>query len=132
MSSRYSKQREMIYNNILNRDDHPTAQMVYEDLKTDHPELSLGTVYRNLNFLANEKRINRLDLGNSTDHFDAITRPHHHFICEKCNQIYDVFLNNDEEIYKLDYNIPHQIKKIKMIMTGVCENCLVKEKEEEN
>ena len=48
---RYSKQRELIFNNLKHRYDHPTAEMIYQDLKVDYPHLSLGTVYRNLNQL---------------------------------------------------------------------------------
>ena len=44
---RYSKQRELIFNNLKHRYDHPTAEMIYQDLKVDYPHLSLGTVYRN-------------------------------------------------------------------------------------
>lgn len=53
--TRYSKQRELIYENLKARCDHPTAEAIYSDLKKDNPGLSLGTVYRNLNFLADAK-----------------------------------------------------------------------------
>ena len=55
--TRYSKQRELIYQNLKNRCDHPTAEKIYSDLKIDNPELSLGTVYRNLNFLVKVNKI---------------------------------------------------------------------------
>ena len=51
---RYSKQREAIFENLQSRYDHPTADMVYTDLKRDFPNISLGTVYRNLSLLAEE------------------------------------------------------------------------------
>ena len=50
--TRYSKQRELIYENLKARCDHPTAEIIYTELKKDNPSLSLGTVYRNPSFLA--------------------------------------------------------------------------------
>lgn len=124
MPFRYSKQRELIYENLMNRNDHPTASQVYEDLKVNHPELSLGTVYRNLNFLVNEKRIRCIDLGNTTDHYDALTIPHHHFVCQRCKKIYNVFLDNKDDIANLKTSTNHLIKQINIVMSGICENCL--------
>lgn len=56
---RYSKQRELILNAVLNNKVHPTADFVYNFLKEDNPELSLGTVYRNLNFLAENNMLKK-------------------------------------------------------------------------
>lgn len=67
---RYSKQRELILSNLRNRRDHPTAEMIYQDLKADYPNLSLGTVYRNLNQLCQTRQINRLDIGDPMIRFD--------------------------------------------------------------
>ena len=58
--TRYSRQREMIYEAISKSDQHPTAEMVYRWLKPDNPSLSLGTVYRNLNLLTEEGRLVRM------------------------------------------------------------------------
>ncbi len=53
-ATRYSKQRELIRERLMATDQHPTAEMLYQWLKPDHPALSLGTIYRNLNFLAQQ------------------------------------------------------------------------------
>ena len=68
---RYSKQRVLIFNNLKHRYDHPTAEMIYQDLKVDYPHLSLGTVYRNLNQLVETKQIKKLDLGDTMVHYDG-------------------------------------------------------------
>ena len=72
---RYSKQRELIFNNLKHRYDHPTAEMIYQDLKVDYPHLSLGTVYRNLNQLVETKQIKKLDLGDTMVHYDGNIQP---------------------------------------------------------
>lgn len=120
---RYSKQRELILHNLKNRHDHPTAEMIYQDLKTEHPNLSLGTVYRNLNQLYQTNQINRLDIGDSTIRFDGNVNPHMHFICEQCGAIYDIDI--DEKIIKkhLQKNHLHHMKTISIQMTGICHHC---------
>ena len=57
---RYSRQRELIFEALKHTTEHPTAEMVYQWLKPENPNLSLGTVYRNLNLLADEGRITRM------------------------------------------------------------------------
>ena len=94
---RYSKQRELIFNNLKHRYDHPTAEMIYQDLKVDYPHLSLGTVYRNLNQLVETKQIKKLDLGDTMVHYDGNIQPHMHFMCNCCQTIYDLD-NNDEKL----------------------------------
>ena len=57
---RYSRQRELIYETLKHTKEHPTAEMLYQWLKPENPNLSLGTVYRNLNLLADEGSITRM------------------------------------------------------------------------
>ena len=73
-ATRYSRQRELIYQALQSTKEHPTADMIYQALKPENPSLSLGTVYRNLNLLASEGRIVRIP--SSVDHYDGDTSPH--------------------------------------------------------
>lgn len=81
---KYSRQREAIKSFLMTRKDHPTADVVYHSLRADFPNISLGTVYRNLTLLADLGEIARLRLGDGVDHFDADTSRHYHFICSEC------------------------------------------------
>lgn len=124
---RYSKQRELILNNLKERYDHPTAEMIYQDLKVVHPHLSLGTVYRNLSQLVDTKQIKKLDLGDTMVHYDGNIHPHMHFICTCCQTIYDLD-NNDESIKKqLESRYNHRIDIMDINMSGICEKCLSKD-----
>ena len=76
MPQRFSQQRERIYQTVLESRAHPTAEMVYQQLKPEMPRLSLGTVYRNLQQMAREGRLTELD--GPVTRFDAVTRPHTH------------------------------------------------------
>ena len=82
MPQRFSQQRERIYQTVLESRAHPTAEMVYQQLKPEMPRLSLGTVYRNLQQMAREGRLTELD--GPVTRFDAVTRPHTHFRCRAC------------------------------------------------
>ncbi len=85
---RYSRQRELIRAAVQGSREHPTAEMVYQWLKPANPNLSLGTVYRNLNLLAEEGVLIRMPF--PVERYDAVTRPHTHFCCEKCGRVMDL------------------------------------------
>ena len=120
---RYSKQRELIYQAVMNTDKHPTAETVYNWLKPENPALSLGTVYRNLNQLAEEGSIIRLSF--PVERFDANTKPHPHFICRVCNSVYD-FEGIDYDV-SLDSRAEsangHTVERHDLLFSGVCKSC---------
>ena len=101
MALKYSRQREMIKDFLMGRRDHPTADMVYSNVKRQNPNISLGTVYRNLTLLADMGEIRRLRLGDGTDHFDGDTSPHYHFICNTCGCVQDLQMDSLDGILNL-------------------------------
>ena len=78
---KYSRQRESIKEFLRTRTDHPTADVVYENMKLIYPNISLGTVYRNLSLLADLGEIKKLSSFAGADHFDGRTERHCHFMC---------------------------------------------------
>ena len=95
---KYSRQRESIKDFLATRKDHPTADMVYQNVRRQNPNISLGTVYRNLTLLAESGEINRLNMGDGVDHFDADTSPHYHLLCTKCGKVVDLEMERIESI----------------------------------
>lgn len=87
---KYSRQRESIKAYLAARHDHPTADTLYTEIRKEYPNISLGTVYRNLNLLVELGEIQKLTCGDGKDHFDAVTSPHYHFVCRCCGSVYDV------------------------------------------
>ena len=85
------RQRESIKEFLTGRTDHPTADFVYENMKQIYPNISLGTVYRNLSLLADLGEIQKLSSFGGADRFDARTVPHCHFMCTRCGRVMDVF-----------------------------------------
>ncbi len=93
-----SRQRERILETLRGTKSHPTAGWVYDVLKKESPELSLGTVYRNLNILNELGLVRILRSGSTFDRFDADTSPHYHFVCEDCGKVEDVELTVDHDL----------------------------------
>ena len=118
---RYSHQRELIINIIKGRKDHPTADMIYLSARGLEPNISLGTVYRNLKLLADEKTIITLETEDKRLHYDGDTSRHSHFICEKCGKIIDLFepIQTPKELKELGLTVNGE----KCIYYGHCTDC---------
>lgn len=121
---KYSKQRDMILQYITSSCTHPTAEMVYKDLKEEIPNLSLGTVYRNLDRFVKENLILRIKIPNDKDRFDVNTKKHAHAICTKCGKVTDISL---KQIDDLDYCIQDLFKcKViskSLVFYTICNEC---------
>ncbi len=91
----YSKQREEIAKFLKSDKTHPSAMKIYEQVRKKLPNISLGTVYRNLASLEQEGEIISVSVGDGTDRFDGDTSPHIHLICRKCLSVTDVSLSGD-------------------------------------
>jgi Fur family peroxide stress response transcriptional regulator len=88
MSRRHSTQKQMI-GDALARLDHPTAAEVYEEIRKAYPQISLGTVYRNLNLMTDDGEILRLSFSGAPDRFDPNAHEHYHVACSRCGRIFD-------------------------------------------
>ena len=87
---RMTKQRKKILEVLRNTDCHPTADWIYEQVKEDIPNISLGTVYRNLNVLEEMGKIMELNYGSDHSRFDGIPENHYHFRCLECGKVVDL------------------------------------------
>lgn len=124
MGQRYSRQREKIYQTVLDSGEHPTAEMVYDRLKPEMPQLSLGTVYRNLRQLVREGQLREVD--GPVVRFDGKTALHSHARCVSCGAVIDL----DEIAYDraLDRQVGHgwQIMEHTLVFNGLCPDCVKK------
>lgn len=121
---RETKQKELILNIINNSTSHLTAEGIYEEARKVISNISLGTIYRNLNTLVNNKEIISLKTKEGITRYDNVKVPHQHFVCEKCHKVIDVFDN-----VKLNKNILPNCKVIdyEIKYKGICSDCLKKE-----
>ncbi|MBU5625322.1 transcriptional repressor [Oscillibacter sp. MSJ-2] len=119
---RYSARRERIYESVAASCEHPSAEMIYNQLKSELPQLSLGTVYRNLNQLAEEGRLSRLDSG-SADRFDATVAPHTHFCCTACGRVLDLPVPYDPALDREAERWGCKVKGHSLTFLGICSGC---------
>ena len=125
---RTSRQRNRILELLRSTETHPTADWLYEQLKKEFPNLSLGTVYRNLGFLVDQNLVKKIHFGSTFDRFEANTTPHYHLICESCGKILDfempVYDKLNEQAKKLTtFTIRHH----KLEFFGICDSCRTRE-----
>lgn len=85
-----SRQREAILAYLRSTNEHPTADMVYENVRKEIPNISLGTVYRNLNLLVDCEDIIKLTVDGKSDRFDWNVEPHYHVMCTRCGSVMDL------------------------------------------
>ena len=124
MALKHSRQRDMIKDFLMTRKDHPTADVVYMNVRQQNPNISLGTVYRNLTLLADIGEIARLRVGDGVDHFDADTSPHYHFICSDCGRVIDLEMDNIDHIISIaEANFNGQIAGHITYFYGTCNCC---------
>lgn len=120
----YSKQRELILKTVLMHRIHPTADAVFALLKPEHPELSLATVYRNLNQLAKGGLLQKVAVPSGADHFDGTLEPHYHMICEECGAMVDI---PSEYVPEFDAEVGERtgcrINSHTILFYGVCKQC---------
>lgn len=123
-ATKFSRQRECIIHYLLNTKQHPTADMIYQHVKKIYPKISLGTVYRNLNLLAEQGEILKLSCGDGSDHFDACITPHNHFICTNCNCVVDLPMESIDHINTIaSANFDGEIQGHVTYFYGICNNC---------
>jgi len=118
----YSKQREAILNELQSRCDHPTAAQVYEGVRKVIPNISLGTVYRNLAALVESGEILSVSVGDGYEHYDGDKSFHLHLRCKCCGAIIDSRVNDEQlkGIANLDGFTPESSV---CVVYGLCKNC---------
>ncbi len=118
---RKSKQRDAIINELCSRYDHPTAMELYLSVREIIPNLSLGTLYRNLSQLEENGQVIRIPDG-STDRFDGNVNPHGHFKCLTCGNVYDLKSFKDDSLTFSDEIIGNVIN-YSLMAFGSCKHC---------
>lgn len=121
---KFSKQRQLILDAVLQSESHPTAEIIYDTLKKDNPSLSLGTVYRNLSQLETNGLIRKVKIIDHPDRYDGIVSDHAHFVCRECGKVIDI---ESPEVIKLQEKVAEEIDGIvedaTVILYGRCNQC---------
>ena len=120
---KYSRQRESIRNCLCSREDHPTADMIYASIRQEYPNISLGTVYRNLSLLVETGEIRKITT-DGADRFDATLTPHSHFICKSCGGVLDMMISIEDPVAEVDRLWDEgDVEECRFEFRGVCKKC---------
>ena len=122
----YSRQREAILSVLSNTKSHPTADWIYKETRKIIPNISLGTVYRNLADLSKAGVILSIDVGDGKEHFDYDTSPHLHLTCKECGSITDGKIGDDNPITAIGDNYEFDVETPVFVVYGYCKNCKIK------
>lgn len=120
---KHSKQRDALLSVLKGTRTHPTADWLYQELRKEFPNISLGTVYRNLKMLSDNKTILKLDIGTGTEHYDGFTHEHYHLVCNDCNSISDIEINLNALNSKVEELSGGEIQNHSLIFYGKCKKC---------
>lgn len=120
---RDTRQRRLTYEAVMKRWDHPTAEQIYQDVRSIDKNISKGTVYRNLNLLAESKEITLVKVPGE-NRFDRTLTNHYHILCKCCGKVVDApidYISFNES--KVEEETGFKIDKHSIIFEGLCEDC---------
>ena len=122
---KHSKKRDAILECIRATRCHPTADWVYQQLKPEIPDLSLGTVYRNLSMFRQQGTIASIGTVNGIERFDGNTSPHVHFICTGCDAVMDMHqLSVPSDLAQAAQSqIGGEVETCSLTFSGRCAQC---------
>jgi Fur family peroxide stress response transcriptional regulator len=127
--SRKSSQRDAILKVVKITNSHPGADWIYEQVKNEIPNISMGTIYRNLRLLVDTGEVKEINIPGIPSRFDGNTSDHHHLLCKKCGRIFDldesVSCNMEDEIFKKT-GFKAEVQYLKFI--GLCSDCQEQDK----
>jgi Fur family peroxide stress response transcriptional regulator len=121
--SRQTRQRRVVYESVKRSKSHPTADMIFEKVRKSLPNISLGTVYRNLSVLKEQGLLNELHGADRKTHYDANLTPHAHFTCTKCGAITDIMGCPEVDWHGLDELTGCSVESQRIEFCGVCSAC---------
>jgi Fe2+ or Zn2+ uptake regulation protein len=116
-------QRQRIFEALHASGDHPTAERVWETVRSDMPSMSLKTVYQTLNELAELGEIQALDLGTGAARFDPTLDSHHHLVCEECGRVRDLYADFAEVRVPTSTAEGFEVRSTEIVFRGRCPEC---------
>jgi Fe2+ or Zn2+ uptake regulation protein len=121
---RKTKQRELILKVVRGTRTHPTADWIYNEVRKEIPNISLGTVYRNLRLLCQSGEVLELDMCGTLSRFDGRTDNHYHFRCLKCGRVFDLDEPVDEGLNKrVADRTGFEVQCHRLEFRGLCLDC---------
>lgn len=121
-----SRKRDAILAVLRGTESHPSAQWIYESLRSEYPDISLGTVYRNLKLFIESGEVVSVGDVDGQERYDARTEPHPHFICNRCGDVIDLDCAtlNDASYPVIEDKTGLKIESHSITYRGLCADCV--------
>lgn len=134
IQKRNTIQRKLVSDAVHELQNHPTAEEIYQRVIESHPNVSRGTVYRNLNYLVEDGFIQRVSVFDGADRFDHTLKDHRHMKCTFCERVFDIMPQDVavvEQIVALEKALAQsssfEISGYEILFTGICHACQSKD-----
>ncbi|MFV0380626.1 MAG: Fur family transcriptional regulator [Breznakia sp.] len=120
-----SKQRDMIMDYMQQMASHESADDIFIGVNKYEKKISLATLYRNLTILEATNQIQKVALKDGRWLYDKTSKPHYHFLCDKCQKLFDMDVDYDQHLIATvkDNNIANTIHSYDITFRGICKNC---------
>lgn len=124
MSTRNTKQKEIILTTLGELKTHPTILELYEAVRHKDSSIGQATVYRNVSKLVEEGKVLKVLTKDGIDHYDGDSIPHSHFMCQVCHRLIDLYdVNTDSLVKQVKNKKSLDIIDVHVLFEGVCEKC---------
>ncbi|MGC8743602.1 MAG: Fur family transcriptional regulator [Verrucomicrobiia bacterium] len=120
-----TRQRKLVYDVLVEKKDHPTADAVFFRARKKQPDISMATVYNCLDALVKCGLVRQVKVDKNAVRYCANLKKHVHFVCEICGAVLDVELNGSETLENIGIKLPKgfKIKDYEIALRGVCCGC---------
>jgi Fe2+ or Zn2+ uptake regulation protein len=121
----FTFQRQVIYEAVVDSREHPTPELIYEQVRQRIPSISLGTVYKNVKTFLDSGVLKEVTLHHGSLRLESNMTPHHHLVCSSCKAIFDIEASAVEPVQLPKSELPtgFSIKQCRVEFVGMCKSC---------
>ena len=120
---RFTAQRQHVYNVLLDKRDHPTAEEVFLRAKHDMPDISMATVYNCLDALVKCSLVRQVNVDRGATRFCPNMQEHWHFYCDHCGGVHDVDAAADRQSMAFQLPDGFKVNHYEISLRGICRRC---------
>ena len=121
----FTFQRQVIYEAVVDSREHPTPELIYEQVRQRIPSISLGTIYKNVKTFLDSGVLKEVTLHHGSLRLESNMTPHHHLVCSSCKAIFDIEESAVEPVQLPKTKLPvgFAIKQCRVEFVGLCKSC---------
>lgn len=121
----FTFQRQVIYEAVVDSREHPTPELIYEQVRQRIPSISLGTIYKNVKTFLDSGVLKEVTLHHGSLRLESNMTPHHHLVCSSCKAIFDIEESAVEPVRLPATELPagFSVRECRVEFVGLCKSC---------